>query len=49
MNSNRTLADPWRKWYPLDNLPNGVVPYLAYALDRITKGEIYSEYGWETA
>ncbi|MES2006516.1 MAG: NUDIX domain-containing protein [Patescibacteria group bacterium] len=35
------------QWFPLDNLPIMVAPFRA-ALDAILRGEMYSEFGWET-
>ncbi len=35
------------RWTPLDNLPDNLVPEVRQALDRISKGEHYSEIGWE--
>ena len=34
------------EWLELNNLPKNVVPSQRDALDRIAKGEFYSEYGW---
>lgn len=33
-------------WFPLDELPPNVIPYIRQALDSIANGVFYSEYGW---
>lgn len=35
------------KWYPIDNLPENIIPYIKYALENYQKGSFYSEFGWE--
>jgi 8-oxo-dGTP diphosphatase len=32
------------KWFGLDSLPDGMVPYVRDAVENIKKGELYSEY-----
>ncbi|BAL94633.1 NUDIX hydrolase [Rubrivivax gelatinosus] len=34
-------------WYPLDALPETMVPYVRHALACIAAGELYSEFGWD--
>lgn len=34
-------------WYPLDNLPENVIPYVKSALDNTLAGVVYSEFGWD--
>ncbi len=33
-------------WFPLDALPENMVPYMKFALQQVGKGEVYSEFGW---
>ena len=33
-------------WYPLDSLPQNMVPYVRYAIARYLEGSTYSEFGW---
>jgi 8-oxo-dGTP diphosphatase len=33
-------------WLEIDNLPTNVMDYIVYALNQISLGETYSEYGW---
>ncbi|MEI9913428.1 MAG: NUDIX domain-containing protein [Candidatus Saccharibacteria bacterium] len=33
-------------WFPLDNLPDNIIPYVAYAIESYKKGIKYSEFGW---
>ncbi|WP_061296268.1 NUDIX hydrolase [Herbidospora cretacea] len=35
----------WR-WFPLDALPDQMIPYAADALAHCIKGDVYSERGW---
>ncbi|MFB8202424.1 NUDIX hydrolase [Kitasatospora purpeofusca] len=34
------------RWWPLDGLPDGTVPYTAHALAGITRGNTLSTVGW---
>lgn len=34
------------EWFPLDNLPANVIPYLRFALEKYQVGAGYSEFGW---
>lgn len=34
------------KWYPVDNLPSNVIPYVRHALNNFQAGVFYSEFGW---
>ena len=36
-------------WYPIDNLPGNVVPYVQAALTAYLSGQYYSEFGWQSA
>lgn len=36
-------------WYPVDNLPSNVVPYVRAALTAYLSGQYYSEFGWQPA
>ena len=33
-------------WFPLNNLPENMVPYVRQALENVQRGELYSELGW---
>jgi len=33
-------------WFPLDNLPENLLPFIPIALENIEGGIAYSEYGW---
>ncbi|MDA3958073.1 NUDIX domain-containing protein [Oceanispirochaeta sp.] len=33
-------------WFPLNHLPDNMIPYIREALSLIRKGVHYSEYGW---
>ncbi|MDD3647298.1 MAG: NUDIX domain-containing protein [Candidatus Dojkabacteria bacterium] len=35
------------EWKSFDDLPSPVIPVVGEVLDRIVKGEVYSEEGWE--
>lgn len=35
------------KWYPMDNLPDNMIPDVKFALDNIEKNIHYSEFGWD--
>lgn len=34
------------KWFPIDELPANIVPYIKSAILNIQKGIFYSEFGW---
>ncbi len=34
-------------WFPLDGLPQNLIPYVRSAIDNVRKGIFYSEFGWE--
>lgn len=34
-------------WFPLDNLPDNIVDYVAVAIKHFRNGVTYSEFGWE--
>jgi 8-oxo-dGTP pyrophosphatase MutT (NUDIX family) len=34
------------RWFPLDNLPQNTIPYIAYAISCYRQDVIYSEFGW---
>jgi 8-oxo-dGTP pyrophosphatase MutT (NUDIX family) len=36
-------------WFPINDLPSNVIPYIRQALDCYRKGSRYSEFGWELA
>jgi hypothetical protein len=33
-------------WLDVNNLPDNIVPPQRFCLDKIAKGEMYSEHGW---
>jgi ADP-ribose pyrophosphatase YjhB (NUDIX family) len=33
-------------WFPLNKLPNNIIPYIKLALENMQKGVFYSEFGW---
>jgi 8-oxo-dGTP diphosphatase len=33
-------------WFDLDDLPQNVIPSVRFALSELSKGKIYTEYGW---
>jgi ADP-ribose pyrophosphatase YjhB (NUDIX family) len=33
-------------WFPFDNLPKNIVPYVRFAINRHHYGVFYSEFGW---
>lgn len=35
-------------WFPLDQLPSNIVPYIRAAIECYVKGEKYCEFGWES-
>jgi 8-oxo-dGTP diphosphatase len=34
-------------WFPLDHLPDNVIPYVKRALENYQNGIFYSEFGWQ--
>lgn len=34
-------------WFPLDGMPDNVIPYVREAIACYRKGETYCEFGWE--
>lgn len=34
-------------WFDLHKLPDNTIPSVKFAIDQITKGSVYSEYGWD--
>ena len=34
-------------WFPLNQLPKNIIPYITKAIDCYTKGEKYCEFGWK--
>jgi 8-oxo-dGTP pyrophosphatase MutT (NUDIX family) len=35
------------EWFPVDDLPRNVIPYVRAAFDGYRRGERYSEFGWD--
>lgn len=35
------------KWFPLDDLPENIIPYIKEALNNYKSGIFYSEFGWK--
>lgn len=35
------------EWLDNKNLPKNVIPSVVFALEQISQGEVFSEYGWE--
>lgn len=35
------------KFFPVDNLPDNIVPYIRDAINKVLSGVVYYEYGWE--
>ena len=33
-------------WFPLESLPQNMVPYVKYAIGKYQEGSYYSEFGW---
>jgi 8-oxo-dGTP diphosphatase len=33
-------------WFPLDALPENMVPYMRFALEQVKAGKNYAEFGW---
>ncbi|WP_307803771.1 NUDIX hydrolase [Micromonospora echinofusca] len=46
VNTEPDKCTGWR-WFPLTDLPDPLIPYAAQALAHYSKGEPYSERGWE--
>ncbi len=36
------------KWFPLDDLPQNIIPYIKNAIQHYRKKVNYSEFGWES-
>lgn len=36
------------RWFPLDDLPPNIVPYISVAIAHWQTGRFFSEYGWDT-
>jgi len=34
------------KWFPLNKLPENIIPYIKIAIENSLKGKMYSEVGW---
>lgn len=34
-------------WHDINNLPENTIPYIKSALENITQGRFYSEFGWK--
>ena len=34
------------EWFPLDNLPENLVPKMKFVLDQYAQGKTFSEYDW---
>jgi ADP-ribose pyrophosphatase YjhB (NUDIX family) len=41
----KTCAD--LRWFPIDSMPDNMVPYVRDAIEQSLKGIIYSEFGWK--
>lgn len=37
------------KWFPVNQLPENMVPNVRDAIEQIEKGNVYREFGWEEA
>ncbi|MBC7981879.1 NUDIX domain-containing protein [Candidatus Parcubacteria bacterium] len=35
------------KWFPFNNLPENIIPYIQEVLNNYKQGKIYSEFGWK--
>ena len=33
-------------WFPLNDMPENIIPYIKQAIDKININDCYSEYGW---
>ena len=33
-------------WFEINKLPNNIIPFINKVIEEISKGNIYSEYGW---
>ena len=36
------------KWFPVDNLPKNIIPYIRLAVENYKNKIFYSEFGWQT-
>jgi len=36
------------RWFPLDNLPQNIIPFIECAIDHIKNGLPYSEFGFQS-
>lgn len=34
------------QWFPFENLPENIIPYVRAAIDNFHKGRLYFEFGW---
>ncbi len=34
-------------WFPIDSMPDNMIPYVRNAIEQYLKGNIYSEFGWK--
>lgn len=34
-------------WFPIDDLPENIIPYVRQAIEHSLSGVFYSEYGWD--
>lgn len=34
------------RWFPLNHLPENIVPYVRVAIDSFQNNQVYSEFGW---
>jgi 8-oxo-dGTP diphosphatase len=35
------------EWFPIEKLPENIVPLIGHCLQKVQQGEYYSEYGWK--
>jgi len=35
------------KWFPINELPKNIIPFIKHALNRINKNIFYSKFGWQ--
>jgi 8-oxo-dGTP diphosphatase len=33
-------------WFPISALPDNIIPYVRFALEKYVNGDIFSEFGW---